>query len=263
MPSTSVRYIVNDVDEAIAFYCEHLGFAEQMHPAPTFAMLTRGELRLVLSAPSGQGGGGRAMPDGAVPEPGGWNRFMIEVDDLDSAAAALRAAGVRLRSGIIEGVGGRQLLLDDPSGNPVELFSPTRAEATLGASRTIHTSPDLPAPVGPYSHVAEALGVVWTAGFGPEHPRTGAVPEGVGAQTEQVLDNLEAALRVVGLGLGDVVKVTVHLQHLQRDFAAFNEVYARRLSEPFPVRTTVGSNLLDILVEIDVVAAHPAAPAGS
>ena len=105
--------------------------------------------------------------------------------------------------------------------------------------------------------------MVWTAGFGPEHPRSGAVPDGVGAQTEQVIDNLEAALRVVGLGLGDVVKVTVHLQHLQRDFAAFNEVYARRFPEPFPVRTTVGSDLLDILVEIDVVAAHPAAPGGS
>ena len=114
MPSTSVRYIVNDVDEAIAFYCEHLGFAEQMHPAPTFAMLTRGDLRLVLSAPSGQGGGGQAMPDGARPEPGG-------------------AAGVRLRSGIIEGVGGRQLIVDDPSGNPVELFSPTRGDARLSA----------------------------------------------------------------------------------------------------------------------------------
>jgi enamine deaminase RidA (YjgF/YER057c/UK114 family) len=117
--------------------------------------------------------------------------------------------------------------------------------------------------VGPYSHVAEAVGVVWTAGFGPEHPRSGAVPDGVGAQTDQVIDNLEAALRVAGLGLGDVVKVTVHLQHLQRDFAAFNEVYARRFPQPFPVRTTVGSDLLDILVEIDVVAAQPVAPGGS
>lgn len=203
------------------------------------------------------------MPDGSRPEPGGWNRFMVEVDDLDSSAAALRAAGVRFRSSIIEGVGGRQLILDDPSGNPVELFSPTREEARPSATQTVHTSPDLPAPVGPYSHVAEALGVVWTAGFGPEHPQSGAVPDRVGAQTEQVIDNLEAALRVVGLGLGDVVKVTVHLQHLQRDFAAFNEVYARRFPEPFPVRTTVGSDLLDILVEIDVVAAHPAAPGGS
>jgi catechol 2,3-dioxygenase-like lactoylglutathione lyase family enzyme len=141
MPTVSVRYIVDDVDEAITFYCEHLGFSEQMHPAPTFAMLARGELRLVLSAPSGQGGGGQSMPDGRRPEPGGWNRFMIEVDDLDSAAAALRAADVHFRSGIIEGVGGRQLLAEDPSGNPVELFSPTRQEARLSASTS---DPDLP-----------------------------------------------------------------------------------------------------------------------
>jgi predicted enzyme related to lactoylglutathione lyase len=97
-------------------------------------MLSRGDLRLVLSAPSGQGGqggGGQAMPDGTRPEPGGWNRFMVEVDDLDGAANALRDAGARFRSAIIEGVGGRQLIVEDPSGNPVELFSPTRAEARL------------------------------------------------------------------------------------------------------------------------------------
>jgi catechol 2,3-dioxygenase-like lactoylglutathione lyase family enzyme len=134
MPSVSVRYIVDDVDEAISFYCEHLGFAEQMHPASSFAMLSRGDLRLVLSAPSGQGGGGQAMPDGTKPEPGGWNRFMVEVGDLDSSAAALRAAGVRFRSGVIEGVGVRQLVVEDPSGNPVELFSPTRREARLNTS---------------------------------------------------------------------------------------------------------------------------------
>jgi catechol 2,3-dioxygenase-like lactoylglutathione lyase family enzyme len=134
MPRISVRYIVDDVEEAISFYCEHLGFTEQMHPAPTFAMLNCDDLRLVLSAPSGQGGGGQAMPDGTKPAPGGWNRFMIEVDDLDSRAADLRAAGVGFRSGIIEGVGGRQLIVEDPSGNPVELFSPIRQEARLGAS---------------------------------------------------------------------------------------------------------------------------------
>ena len=83
MATVSVRYIVDDVDAAIAFYCEHLGFEEKMHPAPTFAMLTRGDLRLVLSAPSGAGGGGQAMPDGTSPAPGGWNRFMVEVEDLD------------------------------------------------------------------------------------------------------------------------------------------------------------------------------------
>jgi 2-iminobutanoate/2-iminopropanoate deaminase len=125
-------------------------------------------------------------------------------------------------------------------------------------SRTSHTSRHLPAPAGPYSHVVSAAGVVWTAGFGPQDPQTGAVPEGIGAQTEQVITNVEEALRVHRLGLEDVVKATVHLQHLKRDFATFNEVYARRFPEPFPVRTTVGSDLMDILVEIDVVAVPPA-----
>jgi catechol 2,3-dioxygenase-like lactoylglutathione lyase family enzyme len=134
MATVSVRYIVDDVDEAISFYCEHLGFTEQMHPAPTFAMLSRGDLRLVLSAPSTEGGGGQPMPDGTLPEPGGWNRFMIEVGDLDRSAAALHEAGARFRSPIIEGVGGRQLIVDDPSGNPVELFSPAREEARLEPS---------------------------------------------------------------------------------------------------------------------------------
>jgi catechol 2,3-dioxygenase-like lactoylglutathione lyase family enzyme len=124
---------VNDVDAAIAFYCRHLGFEEQMHPAPTFAMLTRGDLRLVLSAPGGgPGGGGQAMPDGTVPTPGGWNRFSLEVADLAGMVERLRDAGVQLRSDLITGVGGKQVLIDDPSGNPVELFEPTRTEARLG-----------------------------------------------------------------------------------------------------------------------------------
>jgi catechol 2,3-dioxygenase-like lactoylglutathione lyase family enzyme len=134
MASVSVRYIVDDVDTAIAFYCNHLGFEERMHPAPTFAMLTRGDLRLVLSAPSGAGGGGQAMPDGTSPEPGGWNRFMVEVEDLPTTVAALRDAGVRFRNDIVIGVGGKQILVDDPSGNPIELFEPTRPEASLSAS---------------------------------------------------------------------------------------------------------------------------------
>ena len=131
MATVSVRYIVNDVDAAIAFYCEHLGFREVMHPAPSFAMLERGDLRLVLSAPSGQGGGGQAMPDGTKPEPGGWNRFSLEVADLASLVDSLRAAGAHFRNDIVDGVGGRQILLDDPSGNPVELFEPTIPEAKL------------------------------------------------------------------------------------------------------------------------------------
>ena len=119
---------------------------------------------------------------------------------------------------------------------------------------TAHTSPDLPAPAGPYSHVIDGGGLVWTAGFGPQDPATGRIPDGIAAQTEQVLSNVEGALRAVGLGLSDVVKATVHLQELDRDFAAYNEVYARRFTEPYPVRTTVGSTLAGILVEVDVIA---------
>src|SRR6185312_7568975 len=126
MAKVSVRYIVDDVDAAIEFYCRQLGFQEVMHPAPTFAMLSRGELRLALSAPSGAGGGGQAMPDGRVPEPGGWNRFMLEVSDLDGIVASLREAGASFRNEIVTGVGGRQVLIEDPAGNPVELFEPTR-----------------------------------------------------------------------------------------------------------------------------------------
>ena len=131
MTTVSVRYIVDDVDAAIGFYCGQLGFSEQMHPAPTFAMLTRGALRLVLSAPGGGPGGGQAMPDGTLPEPGGWNRFSIEVEDLEGTVARLRAAGAQFRNDIVTGVGGKQILVEDPSGNPVELFEPTRAEARL------------------------------------------------------------------------------------------------------------------------------------
>jgi catechol 2,3-dioxygenase-like lactoylglutathione lyase family enzyme len=133
MATVSVRYIVNDVDAAIAFYCQHLGFHEDMHPAPTFAMLSRGDLRLTLSAPSGAGGGGQAMPDGTRPEPGGWNRFSLEVSDLAATIEELRKAGVHFRNDLVTGVGGKQILLDDPSGNPVELFEPTRPEASLSA----------------------------------------------------------------------------------------------------------------------------------
>jgi catechol 2,3-dioxygenase-like lactoylglutathione lyase family enzyme len=124
MANVTVRYIVDDVDAAIDFYARHLGFQEVMHPAPTFAMLSRGDLRLVLSAPSGLPGGGQAMPDGTLPAPGGWNRFSLEVTDLAQAVDDLRQAGVHFRNDIVEGVGGKQILIDDPSGNPVELFEP-------------------------------------------------------------------------------------------------------------------------------------------
>jgi catechol 2,3-dioxygenase-like lactoylglutathione lyase family enzyme len=134
MPTVSVRYIVNDVDASIDFYCKQLGFHEDMHPAPTFAMLSRGDLRLVLSAPGGGPGGGQAMPDGRVPEPGGWNRFQLEVPDLAATVQRLREADVPFRNDIVAGVGGKQILIDDPSGNPVELFEPTRPEASLSGS---------------------------------------------------------------------------------------------------------------------------------
>jgi catechol 2,3-dioxygenase-like lactoylglutathione lyase family enzyme len=130
-----VRYIVNDVDAAIGFYTDHLGFNEDMHPAPAFAMLSRGDLRLVLSAPNTSSpGGGSALAGGRTPEPGGWNRFAVQVDDLDAEASRLHESGVRFRSDIIEGVGGRQAIIEDPSGNPIELFQPIRPEARLSES---------------------------------------------------------------------------------------------------------------------------------
>jgi catechol 2,3-dioxygenase-like lactoylglutathione lyase family enzyme len=134
MATVGIRYIVNDVDAAIEFYRDRLGFHEDMHPAPSFAMLSRGDLRLALSAPGGGPGGGAAMPDGAQPEPGGWNRFQLEVGDLAKTVEELRGHGARFRSDIITGVGGRQILIEDPSGNPIELFEPTRPEASLSSS---------------------------------------------------------------------------------------------------------------------------------
>lgn len=130
----TVRYIVDDVATSIDFYSRHLGFELVMHPAPTFAMLRHGDLRLALSAPSGEGGGGQVLPDGTRPAPGGWNRFSLEVADLAAAVESLRAAGVRFRSDVVIGVGGNQVLLEDPSGNPVELFQPTRPEARAEAA---------------------------------------------------------------------------------------------------------------------------------
>ena len=131
MSTVSVRYYVHDVEATLAFYRDRLGFHEEMHPNPSFAMLSHGDLRLVLSRPGGGPGGGQAMPDGTLPEPGGWNRFQLEVADLEATVADLRAAGVRFRNDLVVGVGGKQIVLDDPSGNPVELFEPTIPEAKL------------------------------------------------------------------------------------------------------------------------------------
>jgi len=134
MAAVQVRYIVNDVDAAIASYCGHLGFKEVMHPAPAFAMLTRGDLRLVLSAPNPSAGGGQPMPDGTQQQPGGWNRFAIEVEDLAATVEKLRRAGARFRNEMVTGVGGKQILVEDPSGNPIELFEPLLPEARLNST---------------------------------------------------------------------------------------------------------------------------------
>jgi catechol 2,3-dioxygenase-like lactoylglutathione lyase family enzyme len=127
MASVRVRYIVHDIDASIAFYTEHLGFRVEVHPGPGFAMLARGDLRLSLSTPTGPGGAAQAMPDGRKPEPGGWNRIQLDVEDLAGEVDKLRRVGLRFRSDIIAGFGGMQILLDDPSGNPVELLQPRRA----------------------------------------------------------------------------------------------------------------------------------------
>lgn len=124
MSTVSVRYIVDDVDSAIAFYTKHFDFSVAMHPAPTFAMLDRGDLRLLLSAPSPQGGGGQAMPDGTLPEPGGWNRISLQMSGLPAIVESLRQQGVKFRNEIVHGVGGDQILVEDPAGNCVELFEP-------------------------------------------------------------------------------------------------------------------------------------------
>jgi catechol 2,3-dioxygenase-like lactoylglutathione lyase family enzyme len=136
MATVSVRYIVYDIDAAIAFYTRHLGFSVQIRPNDMFAMLTRGDLRLVLSVPGGGPGGGQAMADGTLPQPGGWNRFSIEMPDLATAVDRLRGAGVRFRNDLVTGVGGRQIIAEDPSGNPVELFEPVLPEARLSPGGT-------------------------------------------------------------------------------------------------------------------------------
>ena len=122
MTEFSVRYIVDDVDAAVDFYTSHLQFEVSMKPGPGFAMLRRGDLRLLLNVPGGGGGAGQQLADGSKPEPGGWNRFQVQVDDLDTTVAALRQAGVDFRGDTITGRGGRQALAIDPSGNLVELF---------------------------------------------------------------------------------------------------------------------------------------------
>ena len=134
MATVSIRYIVDDIEAAIGFYTRHLGFSVQMHPNDMFAMVTRGDLRLVLSVAGGGPGGGQAMPDGTMPRPGGWNRFSIEFSDLAAVVTQLRRDGVRFRNDLVTGVGGTQIIAEDPSGNPVELFEPAIPEARLSGS---------------------------------------------------------------------------------------------------------------------------------
>ena len=122
--SLMVRYIVDDVDSAIAFYTRHLGFDLDAQSGPNFALLERDNLQLVLSPPKGPGGGSQPMPDGRRPEPGGWNRIIVKSGNLEGEIAVLRKAGVKFRNEIVAGPGGRQILLEDPSGNLVELFEP-------------------------------------------------------------------------------------------------------------------------------------------
>lgn len=118
--TATVRYFVDDLDAAVSFYCDQLDFEEELRPSPVFAMLYRGELRLLLSVP----GEPHALPDGTLPEPGGWNRISLQVADLDAAVKALRDRGARFRNDIASGVAVRQVLLEDPSGNLIELFEP-------------------------------------------------------------------------------------------------------------------------------------------
>ena len=131
MSGIQVRYIVTDINASIDFYTENLGFRLEMHPSPAFAMLSLENLRLVLSKPNNSAGGGQVMHDGKQQSPGGWNRFGIEVEDLAGKVETLRKRGVHFRSDIINGVGVKQVIIEDPSGNPVELFEPIIPESHL------------------------------------------------------------------------------------------------------------------------------------
>ena len=124
MDTIRVRYMINDLDPAVTFYTKHLGFQVKQQAKPHFAMLSRGPLDLVLSTPFGPGGAAKPMLDGRHAEPGGWNRVIINVDDLAAEVARLRKAGVHFRNEVATGPGGSEILLDDPSGNPIELFQP-------------------------------------------------------------------------------------------------------------------------------------------
>ena len=139
--AVNVRYMVEDVDAAVAFYTTHFGFTLGSNMAPAFADVIRGPLRILLSGPTSSAG--RPMPDGRKPGPGGWNRIHFIVDDIEAEVARLRAAGVRFRSEIVTGPGGKQIVLDDPSGNPIELFQPGTALIRCGSGSFLRSSPSL------------------------------------------------------------------------------------------------------------------------
>lgn len=126
MTPVRVRYMVNEIDPAVEFYTKYLGFQVKRENRPNFAMLLRGNLELVLSTPYGPGGAAKPMPDGRKPEPGGWNRIIINVSDLSAVVSRLRKNQLHFRNDIVTGPGGSEILLDDPSGNPVELFQPSK-----------------------------------------------------------------------------------------------------------------------------------------
>jgi tRNA-Thr(GGU) m(6)t(6)A37 methyltransferase TsaA len=177
-----------------------------MHPAPTFAMLTRGDLRLVLSSPGGGPGGGQSMPDGTSPAPGGWNRFSIEVEDLDRAVTGLHAAGARFRNDVVTGVGGRQILVEDPSGNPVELFEPARAEARLGT--------DAEASPGEQAYLVRPIGRVESSLIDPaDAPNQGYL----GAPDAWIAINAEVREGIRDLRVGSDILVLTWLHLSRRD----------------------------------------------
>lgn len=136
--TVNVRYMVDDVDTAVDFYTKHFGFVLRSNASPAFADVVRGQLRLLLSGPTSSAG--RPMPDGAKPEPGGWNRIHFVVDDIEAEVERLREEGVRFRNQIVTGPGGRQVLVEDPAGNPIELFQP--AGGTSAAPGEGHGRPE-------------------------------------------------------------------------------------------------------------------------
>lgn len=218
MEFTNIRYLVSDVDTAVAFYTSNLGFAVELRPAPGFASLTRGPLRLLLNAP-GSGGAGQAMPDGTSPEPGGWNRVQLTVDDLRATYERLRKRGARFRNQPVEGKGGLQVLIEDPAGNCVELFEPRPA-------RGVAPAPD---------DASEALEAFhrYTKAFGTLDPAEPAVyfhqpalmtnPNGV-----FVLDNAAAVERAYQ-------PVMARLPAIGYARSTFPDLSARRLSDDLAV----------------------------